>query len=179
MARPDGRGPSPSSQGPRINQHIRIRQIRVIDDEGNQLGVLDTADALALAIQKGLDLVEIAPTQRPPVCRIMDFGKYKYEVKKKEQASRKKQHQQQLKELRVSQRIGEHDLQVRIKQARDFFVEGDKVEVVCRMRGREATHPEIAQRVMLSVYETLKDICKIERAPRVEGNRMIMLLSPR
>jgi translation initiation factor IF-3 len=178
MPRPDGRGP-PTSQGPRINQQIRIRQIRVIDDDGSQLGVLETADALALAIQKGLDLVEIAPTQRPPVCRIMDFGKYKYEVKKKEQASRKKQHQQQLKELRVSQRIGAHDLAVRVKQARDFFVEGDKVEVVCRMRGREQSHPEIAVKVMMNVVEQLKDVCKIERPPRVEGNRMVMLLTPR
>ena len=113
--RPDPRRRPPQDRGPRINHQIRIRQIRVIDEENQQLGVLETADALALAVRKGLDLVEIAPNQRPPVCRIMDYGKFKYEEKKKEQASRRKQHQVQVKELRVRPGTGEHDLQTKVK----------------------------------------------------------------
>ena len=180
MARPDGRRPMPvRDQGPRINHHIRIRQVRVLDEEGNQLGVLETADAIALALQKGLDLVEIAPTQRPPVCKIMDFGKYKYEIKKKEQASRKKQHQVQVKELRVRPRIGEHDVQVKVKQAREFLTEGDKVEINCVMRGREMAHPDLANKIVQHVFQQLADLCKIERPARIEGKRMIMLLTPK
>ena len=161
MRRDDPRRGGPAQQGPRVNQHIRVRQIRVIDEEGQQLGVLETADALALALRKGLDLVEIAPTQRPPVCRIMDFGKYKYELKKKEQASRKKQ----------------HHVQVKVRQARQFLEEGDKVQVNCLFRGREMAHREVGQRVMMHVFELLQDIAKIERDPQMEGRRMVMLLT--
>jgi translation initiation factor IF-3 len=164
-------------QGPRVNHQIRIRQIRVIDDEGNQLGVLETADALALALQKGLDLVEIAPNQRPPVCRIMDFGKYKYELKKKEQASRRKQHQVQVKEVRVRPRIAEHDVQVKVKQARTFLEQGDKVLVNCLMRGREMAHRSVAEKVLRTVFQLLQDIAKVEREPQLEGRRLVMLLT--
>jgi translation initiation factor IF-3 len=153
--------------------------VRVIDDEGKQLGILETADALALALHKGLDLVEIAPTQRPPVCRIMDFGKYKYELKKKEQASRRKQHQSQLKELRVRPKIGEHDVQTKVKQAREFLSNGDKVQVTCLFRGRELAHKDVAERVVMHVYELLQDVAKIEREPQMEGRRMVMLLTKR
>ena len=177
MRRDDPRRGGPAQQGPRVNQHIRVRQIRVIDEEGQQLGVLETADALALALRKGLDLVEIAPTQRPPVCRIMDFGKYKYELKKKEQASRKKQHHVQVKEVRVRPKIGEHDVQVKVRQARQFLEEGDKVQVNCLFRGREMAHREVGQRVMMHVFELLQDIAKIERDPQMEGRRMVMLLT--
>jgi translation initiation factor IF-3 len=170
---------APLPQGPRVNQQIRIRQVRVIDDEGKQLGVIETADALALASHKGLDLVEIAPNQRPPVCRIMDFGKYKYELKKKEQASRRKQHQSQVKELRVRPKIGEHDVQTKVKQARDFLAAGDKVQVTCLFRGRELAHKDVARRVVMHVFELLQDIAKIEREPIMEGKRMVMLLTKR
>jgi len=174
----DTRRPTSSTdRGPRINHQIRIRQIRVIDDEGKQLGVLETADALALAIQKGLDLVEIAPNQRPPVCRIMDFGKYKYEQKKKEQASRRKQHQSQLKEVRVRPKIAEHDVQVKVKQARQFLEDGDKVMICCLFRGRELAHIEVARQVMDHVFSLIQDIAKIESQPRMEGRRMVMLVN--
>jgi translation initiation factor IF-3 len=173
------RGPPPQFHGPRVNHQIRIRQIRVIDDEGKQLGVLETADALALAIRKGLDLVEIAPTQRPPVCRIMDFGKYKYELKKKEQASKRKQHQVQVKEVRVRPKIAEHDVQVKVRQARDFLDAGDKVMVNCLFRGREMAHRDVGEKVLQKVYELLQDIAKIEREPQMEGRRMVMLLTKR
>ena len=154
-----------------------MRQVRCIDDEGKQLGVIETADALALAIKQGLDLVEIAADQRPPVARIMDFGKYKYELKKKEQASRKKQHQVQVKEVRVRPKIAEHDVQVKVRKARIFLEHGDKVQVNCLFRGREMAHKNVAQRVLMHVFELLKDIAKIERQPHMDGRRMIMLLS--
>lgn len=175
--RPDSRRPVSQDRGPRINHQIRIRQVRVIDEDNKQLGILLTADALALAIQKQLDLVEIAPNQRPPVCRIMDFGKYKYEEKKKEQASRRKQHQVQVKELRVRPVTGEHDLQVKIKQARQFFADGDKVLVCCVFKGRQITHKEVGEQVINEVVKELSDIAKIEAGIRVEGKRMVLLLT--
>ena len=175
--RPDSRRPVSQDRGPRINHQIRIRQVRVIDEDNKQLGIMETADALALAIKKQLDLVEIAPNQRPPVCRIMDFGKYKYEEKKKEQASRRKQHQVQVKELRVRPVTGEHDLQVKIKQARQFFADGDKVLVCCVFKGRQITHKEVGEQVINEVVKELSDIAKIEAGIRVEGKRMVLLLT--
>jgi translation initiation factor IF-3 len=154
-----------------------MRQVRCIDDEGKQLGVIDTADAIALAIKKGLDLVEIAPNQRPPVARIMDFGKYKYELKKKEQASKKKQHHVQVKEVRVRPKIAEHDVQVKVRKARGFLEHGDKVQLNCLFRGREMVHKDVAQRVLMHVFELLEDVAKIERQPHMDGRRMIMLLA--
>jgi len=154
-----------------------MRQVRVIDDEGKQLGVIETVDALALASHKGLDLVEIAPNQRPPVCRILDFGKYKYEQKKKEQASRKKQHQGQVKEVRVRPKIAEHDIQVKVRRARRFIEQGDKVQLNCLFRGREMAHKDVARKVLDHVFGLLEDIAKIEVQPHMEGRRMIMLVS--
>ena len=176
--RPDSRRPPVSQdRGPRINHQIRIREVRVIDEDNKQLGILLTADALALAIQKQLDLVEIAPNQRPPVCRIMDFGKYKYEEKKKEQASRRKQHQVQVKELRVRPVTGEHDLMVKIKHARQFFADGDKVLVVCVFKGRQITHKEVGEQVINEVVKELSDVAKVESGIRVEGKKMVLLLT--
>ena len=176
--RPDSRRPAPSQdRGPRINHQIRIRQVRVIDEENKQLGIMETADALALALHKQLDLVEIAPNQRPPVCRIMDFGKYKYEEKKKEQASRRKQHQVQVKELRVRPATGDHDLQVKIKQARQFLADGDKVLVCCLFRGRQMAHKEVGEQVVNEVVKLLADVAKVESGLRMEGRRMVLLLS--
>ncbi|MEZ5965046.1 MAG: translation initiation factor IF-3 [Planctomycetota bacterium] len=160
-----------------MNNQIRIRQIRVIGADGGQLGVLETAVAQQMANESGLDLVEIAPNQRPPVCRIMDFGKYKYELKKKEQASRRKQHQTQLKEVRVRPRIAEHDMQVKIRHAREFLEAGDKVQVNCLLRGREIMHQDLALKVMKHVFEFLSDIAKVEREPRLEGKRLVMIVA--
>ena len=165
--RPDPRRRAP--QGPRINHQIRIRQVRVIDEENKQLGIMETADALALAVHKQLDLVEIAPNQRPPVCRIMDFGKYKYEEKKKEQLSRRKQHQVQVKELRVRPGIGVHDLDVKLKRAREFLADGDKVLVCCLFRGRQMVHKEVGEEVVMNVVKSLEDIAKVETGIRMEG----------
>ena len=175
--RPDPRRPGSHDRGPRINHQIRIRQVRVIDEENKQLGIMETADALALALHKQLDLVEIAPNQRPPVCRIMDFGKYKYEEKKKEQASRRKQHQVQVKELRVRPATGDHDLQVKIKQARQFLADGDKVLVCCLFRGRQMAHKEVGEQVVNEVVKLLADVAKVESGIRMEGRRMVLLLT--
>lgn len=149
----------------------------MIDEEGKQLGVLDTADALALAIHKGLDLVEIAPDQRPPVCRIMDFGKFKYEEKKKLQASKRKQHQVQIKELRVRPKIAAHDIEVKVGKGRKFLEAGDKVMIVCLFRGREMAHKEVGEQVIMKVFDQLKDLAKIESGIRMEGRRMVMLIT--
>ncbi|HEU4418174.1 MAG TPA: translation initiation factor IF-3 [Planctomycetota bacterium] len=175
--RPDSRRPISQDRGPRINHQIRIRQVRVIDEENKQLGIMETADALALALHKQLDLVEIAPNQRPPVCRIMDFGKYKYEEKKKEQASRRKQHQVQIKELRVRPATGQHDLEVKMKQARQFLADGDKVLVCCLFRGRQMAHKEVGEQVVREVVKLLADVAKVESGLRMEGRRMVLLLS--
>jgi translation initiation factor IF-3 len=177
--RPDTRRPVIHDRGPRINHQIRIRQVRVIDEENKQLGIMETADALALALHKQLDLVEIAPNQRPPVCRIMDFGKYKYEEKKKEQASRRKQHQVQVKELRVRPATGDHDLQVKVKQARQFLADGDKVLVCCLFRGRQMAHKEVGEQMINEVVKLLSDVAKVESGIRMEGRRMVLLLSKR
>ncbi|MFN3240270.1 MAG: translation initiation factor IF-3 [Planctomycetota bacterium] len=177
MPRPDPRRRPPQDRGPRINHQIRIRQIRVIDEENQQLGVLETADALALAVRKGLDLVEIAPNQRPPVCRIMDYGKFKYEEKKKEQASRRKQHQVQVKELRVRPGTGEHDLQTKVKRAREFLEDGDKVLVCCLFRGRQMAHKDVGEQVIMEVVKHLSDVAKIEAPVRQEGRRMVLMLA--
>lgn len=177
--RPDTRRPVSQDRGPRINHQIRIRQVRVIDEENKQLGIMETADALALAIHKQLDLVEIAPNQRPPVCRIMDFGKYKYEEKKKEQASRRKQHQVQIKELRVRPATGDHDLMVKIKQARQFLADGDKVLVCCLFKGRQMAHKEVGEQVVQEVVKLLADVAKVESGLRMEGRRMVLLLTKR
>ncbi len=177
MPRRPFRGRPQRDPGPRVNHQIRIKQIRVVDEDGAPLGVLETSDAQAMANRRGLDLVEIAPNQRPPVCKIMDFGKYKYETKKKEQASKKKQHQVQVKEVRVRPKIAEHDIQVKVKRARGFFDNGDKVQIVCLLRGREMMHKDNARAVCDYVFEQLADVARIEREPRMEGRRMIMLLA--
>jgi translation initiation factor IF-3 len=176
MGRPQRRR-YPVVTGPRVNHQIRIKEVRVIDDEGEMLGVMETQAAMALATERGLDLVEMAADQRPPVCRIMDFGKFKYEQKKKEQASKKKQHQSQVKQLRVRPKIDVHDVQTKVRRAREFLEQGDKVEVVCLLRGREMMHTENARAVCNNVFELLKDIAKVERPPRMEGRRLIMLLT--
>jgi len=163
-SRPDSRRPVSQDRGPRINHQIRIREVRVIDEENKQLGIMVTADALALAIHKQLDLVEIAPNQRPP-------------EKKKEQASRRKQHQVQIKELRVRPATGEHDLQVKMKQARQFLADGDKVLVCCLFRGRQMAHKEVGEQVVQEVVKLLADVAKVESGLRMEGRRMVLLLS--
>ncbi len=157
---------------------IRVPEVRVIDADGTQLGVLSRDDALARARERELDLVEIAPTAVPPVCRIMDFGKFKYEQKKKQQKSRSKQHVIQVKEIRFRPKTDDHDMDTKNRQARGFLEEGNKVQVTVRFRGREVTHPEIAQTMLQDFASRLAEVGKVERFPKLEGKQMVMILTP-
>jgi translation initiation factor IF-3 len=163
----------------RVNERIRISPIRVVDEDGEMLGVMDTERARALARERGLDLVEVAANTRPPVCRIMDFGKYKYEQSKKDRKARSKQHQQQLKEVKLRPKIEKHDLEVKVRHAHRFLSERHKVKLTMNFRGREVTHSEIGREILFRVAAELDDVATVESPPRMEGRFMIMLLSPK
>jgi translation initiation factor IF-3 len=170
------RGPPPVKN--RVNLQIRVPEVRLLGPENEQLGVMTTDQARALAREKQLDLVEISPTASPPVCKIMDFGKFKYEQKKKENEARKRQHTITVKELRLRTRTGDHDVDVKMKKAREFLEEGDKVSFYVMFRGREVVHPEIGSELLRRVATTLQDVGKIERPPKLDGKRMTMILTP-
>jgi len=154
-----------------------VPEVRVIDENGEQVGVLPTSQALEMARAKDLNLVEVAPNAAPPVCRILDYGKFKYEEEKKERAAKKHQHTSELKELRLRPRTDDHDLQVRARAARRFLEEGHKVRLVVRFRGRESTHPEVARAQINQIAESLNDIAVVERAPEMEGRGMYAILA--
>lgn len=161
----------------RINEFIRIPRVRVVDESGNMVGEMDTEAARVLARERGLDLVEVAPEARPPVCKILDYGKFKYEEKKKKHKA-KKQHAQELKEVRLRPLTGDHDLFTKIKHAREFLEEGDKVLFTVFFRGREQAHKEIGRELMGKIAKALEDIAKIEHAVSQMGPRMHMTLMP-
>jgi translation initiation factor IF-3 len=165
-------------RGPRVNERIKIREVRLIDDEGEQHGVVPTEKALAMARERGLDLVEVADRERPPVCKIMDYGKYKYEQKRKKRENAKKQHKVELKQVRMRPKTGEHDYQVKLKHAKRFLEKGCKVQANVFFRGRERAHTDIARGHLLRMAEELEDLAKIEVSPKMEGYRMIMVLAP-
>ena len=165
----------------RVNRQIRAKECRLIDENGQQIGIVPLEEALKIAEEKGLDLVEIAPQANPPVCKIMDYGKFKYEMKKKEREARKKQreHQVEVKDIRMKVRIDEHDLQVKLKHMREFLEEGDKVKVWIRFRGRENIYPELGEKLANRIIEELQDISEVEVKPKKEGNFMIFVLAPK
>jgi translation initiation factor IF-3 len=164
----------------RVNRQIRVPQVRLIDDKGEQIGVVSTDDARRRADDVGLDLVEVSPTAVPPVCRILDYGKFRYEQKKKDRASAKGHHHGgQLKELRVRPAMHQHDLDYRLEQGRRFLQEGHKIQVVCVFKGRQMEHPELGHRVMNAVVEGLGDLGKVEAPPKLLGKRMTMLIAHR
>lgn len=162
----------------RVNERIRVREVRLIDDEGNQMGVIATRDALEMARERGLDLVEVAPNASPPVCRLMDFGKFRFEQSKKERDSRKNQHVVKLKEVRVEPKIGGHDLETKGRMAEKFLLSGDKVKINVLFRGRSITHPELGKELLDKLAVQLKDSGVIEQAPRMEGRNMTMTMAP-
>lgn len=162
-----------------VNEQIKAREVLVIDVDGNQLGVMALKDALEAARLKRLDLVNVAPNARPPVCRLMDFGKYKYEQSKKEREARKKQKLITLKEVKLRPKIEQHDFAVKVKSSRRFLESGDKVKVTVMFRGRELAHPEIAQRLCRQLAQELDDCAVVERNARLEGRNMTMILSPK
>lgn len=163
----------------RVNRQIRISPIRVIDPDGGQMGIMDVDAALAAAQEMGLDLVEVAPMARPPVARIMDYGKYKFEQAKQARAAKKKQHVIQLKEVKMRPGIDDHDFDTKSRHARRFLEEGNKVKVTMMFRGRQITHPELGREVVDRVAEELADIARVESDPKLEGRSMTMILSPK
>lgn len=162
-----------------INEEIRDREVRVIDGDGTQLGIMKIEEALQLSIDKKLDLVKIAPKANPPVCKIMDYGKYKYDLQKKEKDARKKQKVIELKEIRLSTFIEEHDLMVKANNASRFLKDGDKVKVSLRFRGRERDHVDVGRKVMSRFAEAISEIGTVERIPLLEGRSLIMILAPK
>ncbi|MGM0688371.1 MAG: translation initiation factor IF-3 [Bacillota bacterium] len=162
-----------------VNEQIKAREVLVIDSDGTQLGVMKTEEALNLARDKKVDLVNVAPSARPPVCRLMDYGKHKYEQSKREREARKKQKTTTVKEIKLRPNIDKHDFQVKAKRGQKFLENGDKVKVTVMFRGREITHPEIAQRLCKQLAEDLADYGVVEKPAKQEGRNMIMILSPK
>ena len=163
----------------RVNKAIKAREVRVIDPNGEQVGILPTAKAQAVADDFGLDLVEVSPNSNPPVCKIMDYGRYKYEQTKKKQEAKKKQTQFQLKEIKVRPKTGEHDLQTHLGHIRKFIGNKDKVKVTVMFRGREITLTEQARDILARIAEETADLALIEQMPKFEGRTMMMVLAPR
>jgi len=162
-----------------MNEDIRVPEVRLIDQTGQNVGVVSTADALARATEAGLDLVEISPDAKPPVAKILDFGKYKYQEQKKAAEARKKQKIVEIKEIKMRPSIDDHDYDVKMRAIKRFFEEGDKVKVTLRFRGREMAHQELGAQLLDRVKADTSTIAKVESEPRLEGRQMVMVLAPR
>jgi translation initiation factor IF-3 len=163
----------------RVNHRIRVPEVRVVAEDGSNLGVLPTEDALRRAQEKGLDLVEVNPKAAPPVCKILDFGKYKYEEKKKQREAKRKQTVVEVKEIKLRPKTDDHDLAVKIRKARTFIEEGNKVKFTVRFRGREITHPERAQMQLDYIWSKLEDLANMEQRPTMEGKTMALVTAPK
>ena len=164
-----------------MNERIRAREIRVIDDDGGQLGIMTPREALLIARERGIDLIEVAPQAQPPVCKIMDYGKYKYEQAKKEKESAKKHKQSELKDIRLDPRYGtlsEHDLMTKVNHARKFLEDGDKVKVTFRFIGGQIRHPEVGRQQLETFMQKVADVAAIEKPPTMEGRSMSLTLTP-
>jgi translation initiation factor IF-3 len=162
----------------RVNRQIRISPVRVIAPDGEQVGILPVERALEIAEEQGLDLVEVAPTARPPVCRIMDYGKFRYEEQRQAREARKKQHHVQLKEVKMRPGIEDHDFEFKVRHARKFLIDGNKVKLTMMFRGRQMAHPEFGRQVLDRVFQELQDVSKVESNPVLEGRSMVMVLAP-
>jgi len=170
---------TPTREGPRINEEIGVIRVRLVDQRGQMVGVVARNEALDMAANAGLDLVEIAPNADPPVCKILDFGKYKYEEQKKKNEARKKQKIIEVKEIKLRPGIDDHDYEVKRRSMVKFIEEGDKVKVTMRFRGRELAHQELGMDVLVRVRDDLEEIAKVEQMPRMEGRQMTMVVSPK
>ncbi len=169
----------PERTGPRINDRIRVTRVLVIDEEGRRLGEFMTEDAIRLARERGLDLIEVAPNARPPVCKIGDFGRLKYENQKKEREAKKKQTSIIVKEVKLRPKTDEHDFNVKAKHTRRFLEEGNKVKITVRFRGREMAHREIGEERCKEISDAVEDIGVVETRPSMEGRQMFMIIAPR
>nr|WP_319387727.1 translation initiation factor IF-3 [uncultured Roseibium sp.] len=172
------RAPPPTKEGPRTNQEIRVREVQLIDHEGANRGVIPTEEAMDIALDAGLDLVEIQPNANPPVCKILDYGRYKYQAQKKAAEARKKQKTVEIKEIKMRPNIDTHDYEVKMKNMLRFFNDGDKVKVTLRFRGREMAHQDLGMNLLNKVREETSEIAKVESAPKLEGRQMVMVLAP-
>ena len=179
IRRPMRAQPEREASGPRTNEEIRVREVRLIDENSDNVGVVSRDDALQRAVNAGLDLVEISPDADPPVCKIMDYGKYKYLAQKKAAEARKKQKTVEVKEIKMRPNIDDHDYMVKMKAIMRFFEEGDKVKVTLRFRGREMAHQYLGMDVLKRVKADTEEFAKVELEPRSEGRQMIMVLAPR
>ena len=169
----------PVKDGPRINDEIRVPRVLLIDQHGEKQGEMSTASAMEAAEEAGLDLVEIVPNANPPVCKILDYGKFKFQEQKKKNEARKKQKVVELKEIKLRPNIDVHDYEVKQRSMHRFFEEGDKVKITLRFRGRELAHPELGMKLLQKVKADFEPIAKVEYEPRMEGRQMIMILAPR
>ncbi|HEY0114279.1 MAG TPA: translation initiation factor IF-3 [Allosphingosinicella sp.] len=170
---------APAMNGPRFNEFIQSQTVRVIDDRGENIGVLPTSVAIARAAEVGLDLVEVSPNADPPVAKFLDVGKFKYEAQKKANLARKTQKTQEIKEIKMRPNIDDHDYDVKMRKVRDFIGEGDKVKVTLRFRGRELAHGELGMQLLQRVQQDVVETAKVEQHPRMEGRQMLMVLSPK
>ncbi len=168
----------PVRSGPRVNGAITSSTVRCIDENGEQLGIISADEAMNRADSAGLDLVEVQPNVDPPVCKILDYGKYKYEAQKRANEARKKQKIVDVKEIKLRPNIDEHDYQVKMKNVRKFIDAGDKVKVTLRFRGREMAHQELGAQVLARVREEMSELTKVEAMPKMEGRQMVMVLAP-
>ena len=162
-----------------INEQIRDKEIRLIDENGEQLGIVSSREAQKIADERKLDLVKIAPTAKPPVCRIMDYGKYKFDQAKKEKEARKKQKTVDVKELRLSPSIDTHDVQVKVKKANEFLKDGDKVKISIRFRGREIGHSKVGMQIMEDFAKATEEFGTVDKQPKMEGKSLVMVLAPK
>lgn len=172
-------GPAIKIEEIRLNEEIKAPQIRVVDQDGKQIGILTTAKAMELAVAQNLDLVEIAPEANPPVCRIMDYGKFKYQQSKKEKESKKKQHVIHIKEIRLRPAIDEHDIAFKIRQSRKFIESGNHLRIRILFKGRQMAHPELGEAVLQRVIQELEDIAKMEKEPLKEGKSIVTHFIPK
>ncbi|NPA12721.1 MAG: translation initiation factor IF-3 [Aquificae bacterium] len=165
----------------RVNRKIRVKEVRLIDENGQNLGIVPIEEALRLAEERNLDLVEVSPNAKPPVCKIMDYGKYKFEQKKKEKEARKKQRakMQNIKEIKFRIKIEDHDYQTKVRHIREFIQNGDKVKVWIWFRGRENVHPELGEKLANRIIQDLEDVAKVEKPPKKEGRNMLFTLVPK
>ncbi|WP_349768697.1 translation initiation factor IF-3 [Rhodobacter sp. NTK016B] len=179
MARRPHNAPPSRDTGPRVNDRIRAPEVRLIGAEGENIGVVPPARAMALAGEAGLDLVEISPNATPPVCKIMDFGKFKYEQQKREAEARKKQKTIEIKEIKFRPNTDTHDYDVKMRSVQKFLGEGDKVKVTLRFKGREMAHQQLGMELLNRVASDVEEIGKIENMPKLEGRQMVMMIAPR
>lgn len=178
IAKENTNAPVRDDDGPRINEQIRAKEVRLIDERGENRGVVSTKEALAAAEDVGLDLIEISPQANPPVCKILDIGKYKYEMQKRKAEAKRNQKVVEIKELKLRPMIDTHDYEVKVKQAKKFLSEGNKVKFTMRYKGREMNTAEMGRDVLMRLLDDLEGLCKVESEPKMEGKQMMMVIAP-